>query len=48
MQARGLPAGRIGRPEEIADVICFLASPRASWVTGVTWDVGGGSVRSAF
>jgi NAD(P)-dependent dehydrogenase (short-subunit alcohol dehydrogenase family) len=48
MQARGLPAGRIGRPEEIADVICFLASPRAAWVTGVTWDVGGGSVRSAF
>jgi NAD(P)-dependent dehydrogenase (short-subunit alcohol dehydrogenase family) len=48
MRGRGLPAGRIGRPEEIADVICFLASPRASWVTGVTWDVGGGSVRAAF
>jgi NAD(P)-dependent dehydrogenase (short-subunit alcohol dehydrogenase family) len=45
---RGLPAGRIGRPEEIADVICFLASPRASWVTGVTWNVDGGSVRAAF
>jgi NAD(P)-dependent dehydrogenase (short-subunit alcohol dehydrogenase family) len=48
MTTRRLPLGRIGEPEEVADVICFLASPRASYVTGATWDVGGGSVRSLF
>lgn len=48
LSRRQLPAGRIGRPEEVADVICFLASDRASFVTGATWDVGGGSVRGLF
>lgn len=48
MRTRRLPLGRIGEPGEVADVICFLASPRASYVTGATWDVGGGSVRSLF
>ncbi|MGH3190964.1 MAG: SDR family NAD(P)-dependent oxidoreductase [Streptosporangiaceae bacterium] len=48
LSRRQLPLGRIGRPEEIADVICFLASDRASFVTGATWDVGGGSIRGLF
>ncbi|NPV08285.1 MAG: SDR family oxidoreductase [Anaerolineae bacterium] len=30
----GFPMGRLGRPEEVADVIAFLASPRAHWING--------------
>lgn len=30
----GFPMGRLGKPEEVADVIAFLASPRANWVNG--------------
>lgn len=37
-----LPAGRLGTPEEIADVVVFLASTRASWVVGSTINVDGG------
>jgi 3-oxoacyl-[acyl-carrier protein] reductase len=37
-----IPSGRMGKPEEVADVVVLLASPRASWVTGVTLDVDGG------
>ncbi len=38
----GVPARRPGRPEEVADAICFLASDRASYVTGSTLWVDGG------
>jgi NAD(P)-dependent dehydrogenase (short-subunit alcohol dehydrogenase family) len=36
------PMGRLGRPEEIASVITFLASDEASFVAGATWPVDGG------
>jgi len=36
------PIGRVGDPEEIAELILFLASPHASWITGVTYSIDGG------
>jgi NAD(P)-dependent dehydrogenase (short-subunit alcohol dehydrogenase family) len=38
----GLPAGRGGRPEEVAEAIRFLVSPRASYIQGVVLTVDGG------
>lgn len=39
---RRIPLGRLGEPEEIAEVIVFLCSPRASYVTGTLLPVDGG------
>ncbi len=36
------PLGRVGQPEEVADLILFLASPQAGWITGVTYEIDGG------
>jgi 3-oxoacyl-[acyl-carrier protein] reductase len=44
--AADVPLGRIGTPEEFANVLVFLASERASYVTGVALQVDGGVVRS--
>ena len=43
---RELPFGRFGRPEEVGDVVAFLASPRASWISGATVVVDGCQSRS--
>lgn len=43
-----IPMGRLGKPEEFADLVVFLASDRASYITGVTIQVDGGYVKSTF
>ena len=36
------PLGRVGTPDEVADLIFFLASPRAGWITGISCPIDGG------
>jgi len=40
------PLGRVGTPEEIADLIVFLASERAGWITGGTFAIDGGRAQT--
>jgi len=43
---RELPFGRFGRPEEVGDAVAFLASPKASWISGTSIVVDGCQSRS--
>jgi NAD(P)-dependent dehydrogenase (short-subunit alcohol dehydrogenase family) len=40
------PLGRPGRPEEVADLIHFLASDQAGWITGATYEIDGGRAQT--
>ena len=43
-----IPVGRYGEPQEIADLVCFLASPRAGYISGTVIPVDGGLRRYQF
>lgn len=45
---RPLPVGRVGRPDDIAGMVAFLASERAGWISGAYINVDGGWVKSIF
>lgn len=41
-----IPIGRLGKPQEIADVVAFLALPQTSFITGANFDINGGQYMS--
>jgi NAD(P)-dependent dehydrogenase (short-subunit alcohol dehydrogenase family) len=45
-ERRRIPLARLGRPEEIAESVTFLASPAASYITGTVLYVDGGSLAA--
>ena len=45
-KAKKIPVRRIGRPEELADLVAFLASPLAGYITGATIPIDGGAIRA--
>jgi NAD(P)-dependent dehydrogenase (short-subunit alcohol dehydrogenase family) len=40
------PLGRVGKPSEVAELIYFLASDKASWITGATYEIDGGRAQT--
>ena len=44
----GMSHKRIARPEDVADLVCFLASARASFLTGICITVDGGATRGVY
>jgi len=42
--SQNFPVARLGKPEEVADLICFLASESAGYITGASFDINGGSL----
>jgi NAD(P)-dependent dehydrogenase (short-subunit alcohol dehydrogenase family) len=45
-QSGKVPLGRFGEADEVAAVVVFLCSERASWVTGAAWSADGGTWQS--
>jgi 3-oxoacyl-[acyl-carrier protein] reductase len=43
-----VPAGRLGRPEEYGDIVAFLCSERAAYITGAVVPIDGGILHAAF
>ena len=44
--AKDVPAGRLGQPEEYGDLVAFLCSERAAYITGASIPIDGGLLRS--
>jgi len=44
--AAAIPVGRLGRPAELGDLVAFLASERASYITGAAYQIDGGIIKS--
>lgn len=46
MLEKDVPLARFGTPQEVADLVAYLASPRSGFATGGVWTLDGGQVRS--